>query len=292
MPSLLGIDLGGTKTLMARYDAQSLKFQRIEKFPTHAHKAFDHVREDLMGQIEELRADDTAAIGIGIPGLIDHPTRKIITMPNIPGAEGFDLGTFITDRTRLPIIVENDVHCFTLGEALFGAGQGHRVVVGVTLGTGVGGGVVVDGKIFEGAHGFAAEVGHMLLMPGLPPYAAEDKRGEVEQFLSGSALRRRCSQAQEPHELLSGETCSFLHPDIYREIAWFVTNLTYAYDPSIIIFGGGVGRSLVSHLPAIEQEVRRWILPHTPVPHLATSTLDDAAVRGAAWLARGAVTLR
>lgn len=285
MPNILAIDLGGTKTAMATYDIASFAGGERKVFPTHADQAFSHVQTDLLTQIDEMRTKDTVAIGIGVPGLVDRITGKIITMPNIPQSEGQDLAQVMRQHTGLPVTIENDVHCFALGEAIFGAGKGESVVIGTTLGTGVGGGVVIDGSLLRGSHGFAGELGHMLLVPGKPPYKTDDMRGEVEQFLSGTALGKRCSDAQSPTDYLSGAVCEFMHDSLYQEVAWYVTNLVYAFDPSVIVFGGSVGRALRPHLGKISVELDKWLLPHTPKPRLAITAIEDSALRGAACLA-------
>ena len=122
--------------------------------------------------------------------------------------------------------------------------KGHSVVVGITLGTGVGGGIVIDGKIFTGAHGYAAEIGHMLLRPGETPYPMEHPRGDAEEFLSGTAMGKRCKAAENPQEYLEGSVCSFLQPQVFEEVAWLCTSLTHLLDPSVIVFGGSAGERL------------------------------------------------
>ena len=111
-------------------------------------------------------------------------------------------------------------------------------------------------------------------------------RGGVEQFLSGSAMGKRCSAAKRPEDYLEGEVCSFLQPEVLKEVAWLVTNLAHLLDPSIIIFGGSAGMALKSHLKEIEAELKKWMLPETPLPKLAAGQLKDAAMRGAAILVR------
>lgn len=287
--SILGVDLGGTKTALALYDARTLERRFEQVLPTRAERGFDAVRSTLMREIDALRTLDTVAVGVGVPGLVHADTHRIFTMPNIPGAEGADLRADIEAHTGLPVVIENDARCFAFAEALVGAGKGHRVVVGVTLGTGVGGGIVIDGKLYHGARGFAGEVGHMLLMPGKPPYAADDDRGDAEQFLSGTALGRRCKGARTPAEYLEGEAGRSLRPQVIRELAWLVADLAYALDPSIIVFGGSVGRALKPYLREIESELPHWLLPRSQPPVIMCGILDDAARRGAALLARQVV---
>ena len=207
-------------------------------------------------------------------------------MPNIPGAAGANPARWLSKKIGLPVTIENDARCFAYAEALLGAGKGKRVVLGVTLGTGVGAGIVIDGELFYGARGFAGEVGHMLLQPGTPPFETADKRGEVEQFLSGTALGKRCTQAKSPQDYLDGPACDFLHADLFREIAWLVVNVMHLVDPSIVVFGGSVGKALKPHLPAIREELKRWLLPGITPPELACRTLLHSSVIGAALVAR------
>lgn len=282
--SIIGVDLGGTKIDLARYDAQTFVLQEKTKLDTHSDKAWSHVYADLLGAIAALRTDDTVAIGIGVPGLVRQPDGVIVTLPNIPGANDIPLKTQLTADIGVPVFVDNDANAFTLAETKISDYSTKGVVVGITMGTGVGGGIVVDGKLFRGAHGFAAEIGHMLLKPGEPPFDTDDKRGDIEQFLSGTAFGKRCEAASRPEEYMEKEVCAFMRPEVFREVAWMCVSLNSLLDPSLIIFGGSAGRALKPHLSDIQKEMKAWSLPNIPLPNLSISTLDDAATRGAALL--------
>lgn len=246
------------------------------------------MEEDLLKIIDDLREADTVSIGLGVPGFVDAASGKVVRMPNIPGAEGADVRGAIAKHTSLPVTIDNDARCFAFAEAKLGAGKGHPVVIGVTFGTGVGGGIVSHGQLLRGAHGFAGEFGHMLLVPGKPPTDTDDRRGEVEQFLSGTALHLRCPDAEKPSEYLEGMRCASLHPSVIREIAWFVASLASAFDPSIVVFGGSVGKALKLHLPAVRVELIRWLLPGMPPPLIDCGSLDGASLLGAVLMARAA----
>ncbi len=283
--SVIGIDFGGTKITLARYALPDMKRLEQVTIATDAAAGFDDVRERLMKQLQPLRTTDAVAIGIGVPGLVDQHSGIILKLPNVPGAEGQNLAEYVSKRTELPVRVENDSQCFAFAEAVAGAGKGGEIVVGVTLGTGVGGGIVINGKLYRGAHGCAGEFGHMLLRPGHPPYPTPDMRGEVEQFLSGTAMGRRCEAAQSPKDYLNGAVCEFMQPHFFEEVAWLTVNLVHAVDPSVIVFGGSAGRALKPHLGKVDAQLDRWLLPSAPRPKLVTGILDDAGVRGAALLA-------
>ena len=122
------------------------------------------------------------------------------------------------------------------------------------------------------------------MVPGQPPYETDNSRGEVEQFLSGTAMGRRCKAAGKPEDYLEGEVCSFMRPNIFKEVAWFCTNLIHVLNPSIIIFGGSAGLALKPHIKEVENELQNWTLPNTPLPELSFAKLHNAATRGAAML--------
>ncbi|MDP7069126.1 MAG: ROK family protein [Candidatus Peribacteraceae bacterium] len=283
--SVIGVDMGGTKIDLARYDAHTFALEEQSKIDTHSDQSWPHVYKDLQEAIATMRTDDTIAIGIGVPGLVRQPEGIVVTLPNIPESNEIPLKTQLTADSGLPVTIDNDVNAFTLAEGLHSKYGTKGVVIGIAMGTGVGGGIVVDGELFRGAHGFAAEIGHMLLQPGQPPFETNDKRGDIEQFLSGTAFGKRCEEADRPEEYLEGEVCAFMRPEVFREVAWMCVSLNSLLDPSLIIFGGSAGRALRPHLGEIEKEMQQWSLPNIPLPELAIATLDDAATRGAALLA-------
>ncbi|MSR86895.1 ROK family protein [Candidatus Peribacteria bacterium] len=282
--TVIGFDLGGTKSAISLYDTDLWTAVAHESMPTNAHLGLPAVMDNAAAMIAKFRRDDTVAVGFGMPGLIRHADGSVAQTPNIPGGENFPAKQFLEKQSKLPVFVDNDARCFTLAEAKLGAGKGHSVVIGITMGTGVGGGVAMDGKLFHGAHGFAGEIGHMLLIPGQPPVGSKHTRGDVEQFLSGTSLGRRCEPAEKPEDYLDGHACAFLWADVFREIAWMLCNLTHMFDPSVIVFGGSTGRALRPHLKNIGTELGLWLLPGMPIPTLTIAERQDAGSLGAALL--------
>jgi predicted NBD/HSP70 family sugar kinase len=282
--SVIGVDLGGTKCDVARYTIDTWEEEARERIATEAGRGFHDVLGDVIRLVQQLQTDSTEAVGVGIPGLVRHPDGMLLRAPNIPHSENVAVTQTLHHALLLPVFSANDARCFTLAEAMLGAGKGKDVVIGITMGTGVGGGIVVGGKLLLGEHGFAGEIGHMLLRPGEPPYPTKDSRGDVEQFLSGTAMGHRCEAAKRPEDYLEGQVCSFLQPAIFREAAWLITNLTHLLDPSIIVLGGSAGRALGTHLKDVHVELKRWMLPGTPLPEIAVARRKDAGTVGAALL--------
>ncbi len=284
---VIGVDLGGTKCALALFDANTFDIIEKKTIPTRATDGFTEVMNDVIAAIESLRTPETTAVGIGVPGLVRQPEGFLIKAPNIADSDNFPIKQMMTEKLGMPVFVGNDANCFVLAEARLGSGKDYKMVIGITFGTGVGGGLVIDGKLFEGAHGYAAEIGHMLMMPGHPPYDdKEDQRGRVEQFLSGTAMGKRCEAAQSPEDYLEGAVCSFMQPQIYREVAWLCTTLTYMMDPDVIVFGGSAGHALLKHVDQITEELKKWTLPGTPLPAIVAATMKDAGVVGAALLTK------
>lgn len=284
--TVVGIDLGGTKIEAALYDPSTWEQLNKKRIPTRADDSFDAVLNDIIDLADDMRDDRTDFVGIGVPGLVKEPDGVILKLPNIKGGENIPLKEELSKRLGVDCYVDNDANCFTLAEAEMGKGAGRSVVVGITLGTGVGGGIVVDGKLFHGANGYAGEIGHMLLQPGQPPFSTDNKRGEVEQFFSGTAMGKRCEEALSPDDYLDGAVCKFMHKSIYKEVAWMCTSLIHLLDPSIIIFGGSAGHALKPHLSDIDEELKNWMLPGTPIPEIAIAELRESPTLGAAMLMR------
>ena len=168
--NIIGIDLGGTKSVLVRYDAQDLSIQKTVSLPSHAGEAWDNVYMKLLEGIQKLQTKQTLGIGIGVPGFVRKKDGVVVALPNIADAKNISLKKDLENSTGVPVCINNDANIFALAEALHSPYAHEGVVVGITLGTGVGGGIVIDGQLLRGANGFAAEVGHMLLQPGHPPF--------------------------------------------------------------------------------------------------------------------------
>jgi glucokinase len=197
-PNVIGVDVGGTKVAAARIDGADCK-SRVEQ-PTHLDSS-----EGLIDQIEAVVREvmesegEPGAVGIGLPSQIDFGTGTVVASVNIP-LEGVPLGEQLGERLGLPVHVDNDANCAALAEAHFVEGGPARHLVMYTLGTGVGGGVIIDNAIFRGATGLGAELGHQVIdwdgpdCPGACP-----NRGCLEALCSGLALERDATEFARDH---------------------------------------------------------------------------------------------
>jgi glucokinase len=197
-PIVIGVDVGGTKVAAARIDGRDC-VSGVER-PTELGSS-----EDLVAQVESavrkvIAAEgEPAAIGVGVPSQIDFATGTVMASVNIP-LEGVPLGRELAERLGVPVYVDNDANCAALAEAHYVEGGPARHLVMYTLGTGVGGGVVIDGTIFRGATGLGAELGHAVIEvngPACP--GACPNRGCLEALCSGLALERDATEFAQDH---------------------------------------------------------------------------------------------
>jgi glucokinase len=194
MALYIGIDLGGTKIAGAIYDAETNALIASKTIPTEAHEGADAVIARIAAHVRDLCAsaeiplDHIAGLAVGVPASFDSEKGEILVIPNLPGQWMHKpILPMLRGMLGIPCSLINDARAFTLGEALLGAGRGASSVVGITLGTGIGGGVVINGRLYLGLTGSAGEFGHMCIdMYGLPDGTGNP--GGWESFASGPAI--------------------------------------------------------------------------------------------------------
>ena len=281
----IGIDLGGTKIEALAIDARGREFFR-KRVPTP--------RGDYAATIAAVaslvKEIGPGTVGVGIPGALSQVTG-LVKNANSTWLIGKPLKDDLEKAVGREVRLENDANCFALSEATDGAGKGARVVFGVILGTGVGGGVVVDGKVVAGANAIAGEWGHN----PLPASTAADlphpdcycgRKGCIETYLSGPGLSRdheaRTGQRLSPEAIVSLADESF---ERYAErLARSLAGVINVLDPDVIVLGGGM-----SSVARLYTEVPQLWTRHVFSDHVATRLAppvhgDSSGVRGAAWL--------
>ncbi len=290
----IGIDLGGTKIeiILLGPDGSELLRERIE-----TPSGYDATLSGIAGLVRatESRLGVTASVGIGIPGVIS-PATGLVKNANSIALNGHTFDRDISAALGRSVRVENDANCFALSEASDGSGAGQPVVFGVILGTGVGGGIVVHGRVIQGPHRVAGEWGHNPLpwprteeLPGPPCFCG--KHGCLETWVAGPSLARDCD-GEGAHDApgiparaaageLKARQALARHADRLARGLGQVVNLL---DPDVIVLGGGLSNMM--HLYAdVPPLLRRYVFSDViETPVVQAKHGDSSGVRGAAWL--------
>jgi N-acetylglucosamine kinase len=291
---LWGIDLGGTKIEGAILDPESPSsaIHRL-RVPTGAANGYEHILgqiESVILELEKVSAQTRpACIGIGTPGAIE-PTSGNLKNSNTVCLNGKSLRDDLTTLLKTEVRLQNDANCFALAEATMGAAKGEPVVLGLILGTGVGGGVVVHGQVLQGLHGIAGEWGHNPLGGETTPCYC-GRKGCIETVLAGPSLERfhreRTGESLRLPEILAGPGAPTVIERLRSKFGEAIAAVINILDPDAIVIGGGVGNIPALYGPA----TREAVLRHTFNPELRTKFLkptlgDSAGVFGAAMLTK------
>jgi len=295
---LIGIDLGGTAIKAGAVDEQGNILER-RSIPTGLQDGAAAVLDRMAAMARELGAE--SSVGVGSPGLIDHANGVVLECPNLKVLENVPLRDELARRLGLAngcIFLENDANAAAVGEGWLGAGRTQRDLLLVTLGTGVGGGLILSGELYVGAGGMSGEIGHVCIDPD-GPWCGCGRRGCVEQYASATAARRRARElglpAEEPGDLVKLSAIARERPgaerdllaaigrDLGRGLATAVTLL----DLRCFVIGGGFGGAFDVLLPGIRSgiEERTYGRRMATIEILPAELGADAGWIGAARLA-------
>jgi fructokinase len=293
----IGVDLGGTKTESIAIDDTGTERARL-RVPT-PNDSYDAIVACIVRLVRETEAcvRQTGTVGIGIPGAVS-PATGLVKNANTVALIGHPLDCDLERALGRPVRIANDANCFVLSEASDGAGASARVVFGVIVGTGTGGGVVVDGKLLTGPHAIAGEWGHNPLpwprddeQPGPPCYCG--KNGCIETFLAGPTLARdhrlHTGEARDANDIArraeAGDAAALASMIRYEDrMARGLASVINLLDPDVIVMGGGV-----SNIARLYREVPlrlgQYVFSDTvSTPIVPARHGDSSGVRGAAWL--------
>ncbi len=306
---VIGVDLGGTRMRAAVLDADCQIIKRVEE-PTRAHEGPDVVIPRLLDLIASVMPGESEvpvqAIGVSAPGPVEPQTGAIVAPPNLPGWVDVPLGRIIQERFHLPTWLGNDANVAALAEVYRGAARGHKDAIYITISTGIGGGIVLDGRLFEGSGGLAGEIGHMVLL------ADGERVSSLEREAAGPALARQAVariQAGESSiisDMVKGDLSTVTGKTVGeaaqagdhlalelvarsgRLVGYGIVSLMHVFNPSIFVVGGGVSTLGDLLFTPMREAVHQQALDpayweHTPIVPAALG--DDVAIIGAAILA-------
>lgn len=286
---IVGVDLGGTNIVVGAMQADGGRQFAIRSQPTQPERGANAVVDRIAQMIEEViaatRAETGAAradflgVGIGSPGPLDRQTGIVIMTPNL-GWRDFPLRDAVATRVGLPSTLDNDANCATVGEWWCGAARGARHVIGVTIGTGIGGGLIIDGKLYHGASDVAGEIGHTTI-DSTGRRCKCGNYGCLEAYASGPAIAERAREALDDGEAsllrdlvdcdLSRLTARFVYEastrgdpiarEVVRDTARFLgaglANLLNIFNPDVVVLAGGVTDAGDALLEPLRGEIRR-----------------------------------
>lgn len=292
----LGVDVGGTKCLGVVVDEEGRVLERLRMATPRGAASIENVLVELIGSLSATSGtsiDEWPSIGLGVPGLVTLD-GTIVSSPNLPDVENFPVGRRLAARLGRPVVVDNDANCAARAEWQAGAAHGHDDVLVVTLGTGIGGGIVSGGRLVRGRHGFAGEIGHIVVDADGRPCGC-GRRGCWEQYASGSALGGLAREIDDSLDAAAlrraaedGDPRARATIDAFgRWVALGVASLVHTLDPEIVVIGGGVAH----RAEIIRVSVERWLeellyashVRRAPEVRLARHG-EDAGALGAALL--------
>ena len=268
---VVGIDIGGTKLATVVADSTGHILSKVRK-PTLAEKGPEYALQLLFEMVREtvesadLAQESVSAIGVSCGGPLDTKTGVVYSPPNLPGWDALPLKAQLESEFHIPVTIENDANASALAEYRFGGGRGYEAVLYMTMSTGIGGGIVIDGQIYHGANDSAGEVGHQILLPDGPRCGC-GKRGCLEALCSGPAIARRAQDTiqkqlvdgtesatallklangrikdvKSEHVFEAAQTGDILALQLVEETAyymgWGIANLVNILNPDIVLLG-------------------------------------------------------
>jgi glucokinase len=287
---VIGVDVGGTKILSGLADREgNILEQNLVESPGTSEL---DVLAALDASVEALLDERVGAIGFGVPANLDRRTGRVLRATNLP-LDDFDLAGHARSRFGLPVAIENDANAAALAEWELGAGRGLSSLVLLTLGTGVGGGIVLDGRLYRGW----AEVGHMVVLAGGPPcQGACHGRGHLEALVSGTAADRIAAELWGPgadshtlveHARNGAEDALAQLDELAEYLGAGIGSLVNLFDPELVVVGGGFGEAIADLVlqPAQEAARRQALAPADRTLRVVSAQLGvEAGLVGAALI--------
>jgi glucokinase len=306
MKNYVAVDIGGTQIRVAVYPEEGILPIQQERIPTVSSR--EKPLDRMMALIQRLWPGNASEVSIGSssPGFIDSVAGLVISAPNISGWDHLPVVALVHEHFGVPVYLGNDANLALLGEFHFGNGQGVEDILYLTISTGIGGGILAGGRLLEGAHGIAAELGHILADPA-GPVCGCGKRGHLEALASGPAISRYVVEqvtlgrrslftkgmtpnAREIADAASqGDEVSI---EAYNRAGYFIgrtlADLLHILNPSLVILGGGVSLSGDLLLDPLRKSLQEHVVSAEYLHDLVITTArlgDDAGLLGAlAWL--------
>lgn len=294
MKTYIGVDLGGTNVRAAIVDENG-KIIEMKKAATEIHLGSAHVMNKIIELIKSLNGyEKVSGIGLGVPGPVDTKERVMVLASNLPGFERYPIAREIEEALNIPTYIDNDANVAGLGEAYHGAGRGYDPVYYVTISTGIGGAMIVDGKVVSGKHGHAGEIANLIIDRNRKKINHLNA-GAVECEASGTAITRKGQEmfgssiehAGHVFDLARNgdEKALKIVNDMAYDIAMAFSYIAHVVDPEVFVIGGGVmTKAKDVFFEKLEEYYRTLIHPGMQPVKLVEAELEEPGIIGAAML--------
>ncbi|MCH7676114.1 ROK family protein [candidate division KSB1 bacterium] len=273
--NILGLDLGGTNARAGLVRNQQLG--QVSSIKINPNGSVDEVLAQICGLIDESKPENLDGIGIGVPSVVDIEKGIVYDVQNIPSWKEVPIKSIMQERYSTPTFVNNDANCFALGEKYFGKGVGYQSIIGLILGTGFGGGVIVDGKSYAGVNCGAGEFGMIPYLDSI-----------YEHYCSGQFFTRNFQQTGEEvfqRAVRDEEEALKVWTEYGRHLGNGIKTILHAYDPEIIILGGSVRKALRFFEQSMWESIESFTYSNSIKRlKIEVSELDHIAILGAAAL--------
>lgn len=296
MKTYIGVDLGGTNVRAAKVDEQGRLLQ-VVKEATEIDQGVDHVIQKIISMIESIEGyQECVGIGMGVPGPVDTKNGKMMLASFLPGFEGYPLVKHFQDHFQMPVYMDNDVNVACMGEAMLGAGKDYDSVYYVTLSTGVGGALVIDKKVVSGAHGFAGEIGNVIIDRNREDISHLNV-GAVENEASGTAITRKGKElfgadkihhAGDVFELARNndpQAVSLCEAATY-DLAQLFSIIAHICDPEVFVLGGGMMKGKDVFLDTLIAQFKQLVHEGMRSVVFSEAKLEEPGIVGAAMLVK------
>ena len=271
--AIVGVDLGGTNVRAGRI--RDGKIESSVSRPISATASTPVVLAEVFSAIDAVLDGGVSGIGFCVPSLVDVEKGVVYSVSNIPSWREVPLKEELERRYGVRAFINNDANAFAVGELYFGKGRGHRNLVGIVIGTGLGAGVVIDGRLYSGTNCGAGEIGNIAY-----------RGSTIESWCSGTFLRRASGmdgKAVDDRARAGDRVAQDLLASVGTALGDAILIALYAYDPEIVILGGSVSRAYPLFERAMHERLRSYAFPHAlPRVQIVCTEIADVALLGAA----------
>ena len=293
----VGIDLGGTNVRIAKVDDMGKIAQDVIA-PSHGMEGPEKIEENILTLLKQFDLSDVKSIGLAIPGPVDGEKNVITMATNIPGCEGYPFADNMKRVTGIPVFLDNDANAAGLAEAVLGAGRGYTEIYYLTHSTGIGGALVINGKVISGHKGYAGEVANVIVDPDAKqfPIYAHLNRGGVETVASGKAMGlfgkeligEEADSARKVFVLASegNEVAKAIVDKMSKDLATCLAAISAICAPDCFVIGGGCSNSSALYFEKVKEYFRSMAHEGMRDVPILKAQLSEPGVLGAAMIGK------